>query len=156
MTMHLDHYAKLCFMKQNVIALLAALFFLYGCDFEGGLIRFARLEGAPLKSECVQKALDAVEGLSDIRYTQPEYYRGKRHRFDYTATGIKNNLIYERHSGQTYYWNSYSVLNSIPKRDYLDAIRPYLVKIDKAIEQECNTKILQYIEEHCNRMDCDS
>jgi hypothetical protein len=141
-------------MKRCVIAFLATVLFLYGCDFEGGLIRFARLEGASLRSECIQKALDSVEGLSDIRYSQPGYYRGKRHRFDYTAAGIENNLIYEGHSGQTYYWNGYSVLNSIPEREDLHTIRPYLVKIDEAIERECNTQILHYIEEQCSRMDC--
>jgi hypothetical protein len=145
--------------KRRVVYLMnrisiALIFLLQGCDFTGGLARFAQLEGKPLTRQCVERALESVHGLSDIRYSQPEFYKGNRHRFDYVVEGIQNKLLYEEHNN-THYWNGYSFLNTVPGCEDIEIIRPYLLEIDKSIERECHTTISVHIEEGLSRTACD-
>jgi len=122
-----------------------------GCDFVGGLVRVADLDGA-LNDECVVNALEAVEGVSDVSYAEDEY---GYHRFDYSVVGLQNELVYEVVSDdEVRYWNDYTLLNSVPALEDIRAIRPYLYEIDRRIEIACDISISDVVTEGCSRIDC--
>ena len=124
---------------------------LQACDFVGGLIRVADLEGT-MDEECVLKALEAVDGVVGVRHSEDDY---GYHRFDYSVSGIENKLIYEIVSdNEVRYWNDYSLLNSVPALEDIRAIRPYLYEIDRRIEIACDVSISDVVTESCSRIDC--
>lgn len=142
------------FMKSRLVSLAGfglMSFCVQGCDFVGGLIRVADLEGT-LNEECVLNALGAVDGISNARYAEDDY---GYHRFEYSVAGIENKLIYEVVSAdETRYWNDYSLLNSVPDLGDIRAVRPYLYEIDRHIEMTCDVNISDVIIESCSRIDC--
>jgi hypothetical protein len=137
------------------LALIAGLWLLLlslqACDFVGGLIRVADLEGT-LDEPCVMKALEAVDGVVGVRHSEDRY---GYHRFDYSVSGIENKLIYEVVSAdEVRYWNDYSLLNTIPALGDIETIWPYLYEIDRNIEIACDVDISGFLIEGCNRIDC--
>jgi len=126
-------------------------FCVQGCDFVGGLVRVAELEGA-LNDECVLNALQAVDGVSNVRYAEDDY---GYHRFEYSVAGIENKLIYEVISDdEVRYWNDYSLLNSVPELEDIRTMRPYLYEIDRGIEVACGVSVSEVMIESCSRIDC--
>lgn len=124
---------------------------LQACDFVGGLIRVADLEGT-IDKECVARALEAVDGVTDVRYSEDEY---GYHRFDYSVSGLDNKLLYEVVSdNEVRYWNDYSFLNTTPALEDVEAIRPYLYEIDRSIEIACDISVSGFVVEGCSRMEC--
>ncbi len=122
-----------------------------GCDFVGGLVRVADLDGS-LNDECVINALEAVDGVSNVRYAQDDY---GYHRFGYSVAGIENELLYEVVSDdEVRYWNDYTLLNSVPALEDIRTIRPYLYEIDRRIEIACDIGISDVVTEGCSRIDC--
>lgn len=139
-------------MKKIVLLILITNgFSLQGCDFQGGLVRYAYFEST-LTPQCVKEALENVDGLTNVRYSQPS---SKTHRFDYDVEGISNFLQYQTESfNYIRYWNGYFFLNTIPDRKDIDKIHPYLIEIDKSVEKECNINLTKHVEEECSRMKC--
>lgn len=126
-------------------------FCVQGCDFVGGLIRVADLEGT-LNDECVLNALEAVDGVVNLTYTEDDY---GYHRFEYSVAGIENKLIYEVVADdEVRYWNDYSLLNSVPTLGDIRTMRPYLYEIDRRIEVACDVSISDVMMESCSRVDC--
>jgi hypothetical protein len=124
---------------------------LQACDFVGGLIRVADLEGT-LDEECVAKGLEAVEGVAGVRHSEDDY---GYHRFHYSVSGIENKLIYEIvGDNEVRYWNDYSLLNTVPTLENIETIRPYLYEIDRSVEVACNIGIQDFVIESCSRIEC--
>ena len=137
--------------KIALIAIIISSVYLHGCDFQGGLIRYADFKGS-LNRDCVMKALNNIDEISNIKYFQPSR---NSHQFDYEINGIRNFVQYQKSSfGYLRYWNGYFELNTVPKKEDLVKIYPYLLKIDKNIEKECKINILKHIDEDCSRMKC--
>jgi len=138
--------------KIALLIFITNCLILQGCDFQGGLVRYANFQ-TTLTPECVKEALENVEGLTDIRYSQPS---SKAHRFDYNVVAISDFLQYQTESfNYIRYWNGYFFLNTIPDREDIDKIHPYLLDIDKSIEKECEINLASHIEEECSRMKCE-
>ena len=137
--------------KIALLFLISSCINLHGCDFQGGLVRYAYFDST-LNKNCVTKALESVDGLSNITYSQPARHT---HHFDYNVEGISNFLEYQISSfNYIRYWNGYFFLNTIPNKEEIDKIYPYLIEIDKSIERECNINLLEHIDEDCSRMKC--
>ncbi|MFO0555511.1 MAG: hypothetical protein U0271_44450 [Polyangiaceae bacterium] len=126
-----------------------------GCDFVGGVTRYAELE-VPLTPECVRRGLEQAGGVSDIRYHAPDY-SSTYHRFDYRVAGLDNSLLFEHRFGYgaTRYWHEYSRLNAAPPQAEVDRIRPQLARIDASIGRECGVPELpSQMAEDCRGVEC--
>jgi hypothetical protein len=105
-----------------------------------------------MDEECVLKALEAVDGVVDVRHYEDDY---GYHRFNYSVSGIENKLIYENVSdNEVRYWNDYSSLNSTPALEDIETIRPYLYEIDRSVEIACDISISDFVIEGCSRIAC--
>jgi hypothetical protein len=126
-----------------------------GCDYVGGVIRYAELD-AQFSPECVRQGLAQTDGVSAIRYRPPSE-AGGYHRFDYTVAGLNNYLLFEHRFGYgaTRYWNEYSRLNSCPPQSEVDRIRPELRRIDASIGRACGMADLpSRMSEDCRQVEC--
>jgi len=124
-----------------------------GCDFVGGLMRHAELDGQ-LTPECVRRGLEQTEGVSDIRYRAPGV-GGRYHRFDYRVANLDNHLLFELRYGVTRYWNEYSLLNSSPPQSEVDRIHPHLQRIDASVGHACGIEDLpSHVTEDCRYVEC--
>lgn len=127
---------------------------LAGCDFEGGLKRYAKFQGQ-LTVNCVRRGLEAAEGVSHVRYRQPESCNDY-HRFDYRVADLDTYLQFEQGlGGMLRYWNEYSLLNSVPPQEEVDRIRPHLSRIDASVGHACGIENLpERVSERCYRVEC--
>ena len=141
---------------------LVSVFALQGCDVLYGVRREAYVTSVP-SLDCIEAAISSVPGVASIerpmwprtgtRSSPPPYYFVYRGAPDSHLQGVAQVQIEE--SGKLSFQNSLMDINRRPPQAEIDATRPAMQAIERALEERCGVDgLTSSIKEVCRGVEC--
>jgi len=130
-----------------ILVTLAALAILPGCDLLYGIRRTAPVNEAP-SFACIEAAIRSVEGIDQVRHEvreggRPLTFTGIQkpdevHYFFYGSGEVGATLMISiDYAGDVTFDQSLCRVNHPVPQEQIDAVRPLMIRIEHAIQEQC-------------------
>ena len=136
-------------MHLRIVAVMALLVLVTGCDFIYGVSRRADLGKVELPIDCVIRATESVPGVTDVHKREENGGREltlsglqEPERLIYVMYKYKNlngNYYFRtNYQGHVDFNHTYLEMNRRPPQEEIEAITPVMIEIEKAITAKCS------------------
>lgn len=143
-------------MRVSTIALALVLL---GCDSFYGVLREMK-SSIPISQDCINRALSATEGVTDVKYTvisEKESYRYRTYAYDYSYKTLRVRLAVDLDSSNApTFTHHYRRNNRVPPQQVIDVVRPLMARVERNLELVCDIPgAAEHVEESCRGVSCD-